>query len=206
NCPYSDQLLERVPAARKTAIPTRLGDPSPIKHVIYIIKENRTYDQVFGDVKTGNGDPSLVMFGADVTPNHHKLAGEFVLLDNLYCNGQVSRDGHPWSTMAYHTDYIARDWHLTYSKRKGVEDDDDAVHRDEPGRGPHRRHQGRLVHAAGVRRQQRPGAGPAGGRGEPLIAVEGDGDLRDRGRRPERPGPRGRPPHRRAGGLAVHEA
>src|SRR5262249_52511392 len=59
-----------------------------------------------------------------VTPNHHKLAEEFVLLDNLYCNGQVSRDGHPWSTGAYHTDYIARDWHLTYSGRKGVDDDD----------------------------------------------------------------------------------
>src|SRR5262249_26283651 len=66
----------------------------------------------------------LVMFGEKVTPNHHKLAEEFVLLDNLYCNGQVSRDGHPWSTMAYHTDYIARDWHLTYSRRKGVDDDD----------------------------------------------------------------------------------
>ena len=83
--------------------------------MIYIIKENRTYDQVFGDMKEGNGDPSLVLFGEKVTPNHHKLAREFVLLDNLYCNGQVSRDGHPWSTMAYNTDYVARDWQLTYS-------------------------------------------------------------------------------------------
>ncbi|HEX3702270.1 MAG TPA: YncE family protein, partial [Vicinamibacterales bacterium] len=87
-------------------IPKHLGDKSPIKHVFYIIKENRTYDQVLGDVKKGNGDPRLVMFGAEVSPNHHKLAEEFVLLDNLYCNGQVSRDGHPWSTMAYNTDYI----------------------------------------------------------------------------------------------------
>ena len=102
-----------------------MGDPSPIKHVIYIIKENRTYDQLFGDMKKGNGDPSLVMFGENVTPNHHKLASEFVLLDNLYCNGQVSRDGHPWSTMAYNTDYVGRDWHLTYSQRKGVDDDDE---------------------------------------------------------------------------------
>jgi YVTN family beta-propeller protein len=125
NCPYSDKLLEQVPLPRETAIPTRVGDPSPIKHVVYIIKENRTYDQVLGDLKQGNGDPSLVMFGRQVTPNHHKLAEEFVLLDNLYCNGQVSRDGHPWSTMAYHTDYIARDWHLTYSGRKGVADDDE---------------------------------------------------------------------------------
>jgi YVTN family beta-propeller protein len=124
NCPYSDKLLTAAPHPVPTAIPTKVGDPSPIKYVIYIIKENRTYDQVFGDIKEGNGDPSLVMFGEKVTPNHHKLAREFVLLDNLYCNGQVSRDGHPWSTMAYHTDYIARDWHLTYSQRKGVSDDE----------------------------------------------------------------------------------
>jgi YVTN family beta-propeller protein len=124
NCPYSDELLTAAPHKGKTAIPTKVGDPSPIKYVIYIIKENRTYDQVFGAVKEGNGDPALVMFGEDVTPNHHKLAREFVLLDNLYCNGQVSRDGHPWSTMAYNTDYIARDWHLTYSRRRGVDDDD----------------------------------------------------------------------------------
>jgi len=124
NCPYSDKLLTDAPHPVKTAIPTKVGEPSPIKYVIYIIKENRTYDQVFGDMKNGNGDPKLVMFGEKVTPNHHKLAEEFVLLDNLYCNGQVSRDGHPWSTMAYHTDYIARDWHLTYSRRKGVDDDD----------------------------------------------------------------------------------
>jgi YVTN family beta-propeller protein len=123
NCPYSDDLLTGVPDKRRTAIPTKVGDPSPIKYIIYIIRENRTYDQVLGDIKEGNGDPALVMFGEKVTPNAHKLAREYVLLDNLYCNGQVSRDGHPWSTMAYHTDYIARDWHLTYSKRIGVEDD-----------------------------------------------------------------------------------
>jgi YVTN family beta-propeller protein len=125
NCPYSDKILTTVPYPHKTAIPTRVGDPSPIKHIIYIIKENRTYDQVFGDIKEGNGDPNLVMFGEKVTPNHHKLAREFVLLDNLYCNGHVSRDGHPWSTMAYNTDYIARDWALTYSRRTGVDDDDE---------------------------------------------------------------------------------
>ncbi|MGC4013487.1 MAG: alkaline phosphatase family protein [Luteolibacter sp.] len=130
NCPYSDEQLTLAPHPEKTAIPTRVGDPSPIKHVIYIIKENRTYDQVFGDLAAGtdpkgNGDPALCMFPRKVTPNHHKLAEEFVLIDNLYCNGQVSRDGHPWSTMAYGTDYISRDWHLTYSKREGVEDDDE---------------------------------------------------------------------------------
>jgi YVTN family beta-propeller protein len=125
NCPYSDQLLDAVPSARHTAIPTKVGDPSPIKHLVYIIKENRTYDQVLGDMSEGNGDPDLVLFGEQVTPNHHKLAREFVLLDNLYCNAEVSRDGHPWSTMAYNTDYVARDWMLTYSGRRGVDDDEE---------------------------------------------------------------------------------
>jgi YVTN family beta-propeller protein len=125
NCPYSDKLLTEAPHGEQTAVPTKVGDPSPIKYVIYIIKENRTYDQVLGDLERGNGDKSLVMFGEEVTPNHHKLAREFVLLDNLYCNGQVSRDGHPWSTSAYHTDYVARDWTLTYSGRGGVDDDDE---------------------------------------------------------------------------------
>ncbi len=129
NCPYSGELLSVEAPPVKTAIPQQVGDPSPIKYVIYVIKENRTYDQVFGDLAAGekpigNGDPSLCMFPRKVTPNHHKLAEEFVLLDNIYCNGQVSRDGHPWSTMAYNTDYIARDWHLTYSRRMGVDDDD----------------------------------------------------------------------------------
>jgi YVTN family beta-propeller protein len=138
NCPYSDKLLTSALHDAKTAIPTRVGDPSPIRYVIYVIKENRTYDQVFGDLAggpnpRGNGDPKLCMFPRKVTPNHHKLAEEFVLLDNLYCNGQVSRDGHPWSTMAYNTDYIARDWHLTYSRRKGVDDDDEGSLEKAPG-------------------------------------------------------------------------
>ena len=125
NCPYSDKLLTDAPYPTKTAIPTKVGDPSPIKHVIYVIKENRTYDQVLGDLPRGNGDPSLTMFPRQVTPNHHKLAEEFVLLDNLYCNGHVSVDGHPWSTMAYNTDYIAKDWALTYSRRAGIDMDDE---------------------------------------------------------------------------------
>ena len=130
NCPYAGELLAVEPPLNASVIPTRVGDPCPIRYVIYVIKENRTYDQVFGDLASGdmpigNGDPSLCMFPRDVTPNHHKLAEEFVLLDNFYCNGQVSRDGHPWSTMAYNTDYVARDWHLTYSQRVGVDDDDE---------------------------------------------------------------------------------
>jgi YVTN family beta-propeller protein len=125
NCPYSDKLLEKATSPGNTVIPEKVGARCPIQHVIYIIKENRTYDQVFGAMKEGNGDPALVMFGEDVTPNHHQIAREFVLFDNLYCNGQVSQDGHPWSTMAYNTDYVGRDWHLTYSGRKGVDDDDE---------------------------------------------------------------------------------
>jgi YVTN family beta-propeller protein len=125
NCPYSDAQITEAPHPIKTAIPTKVGDPSPIKYVIYIIKENRTYDQVLGDLPRGNGDPSLVMFGREITPNHHKLAEEFVILDNLYCNGHVSADGHPWSTMAYNTDYLARNWALTYSRRAGVDLDDE---------------------------------------------------------------------------------
>lgn len=86
-------------------IPKRAGDPTPIEHVVYIIKENRTYDQVFGDLPQGNGDPSLVMFGRDVTPNQHRLADEFVLLDNFYATGGNSADGHQWLTQANETDY-----------------------------------------------------------------------------------------------------
>ncbi len=87
------------------AIPHRSGDPSLIEHVVYIIKENRTYDQVFGDLKKGNGDPSLVLFGQDVTPNHHRLADQFVVLDNFYATGGNSADGHQWVTQANETDY-----------------------------------------------------------------------------------------------------
>ena len=76
--------------------------------MVYIIKENRTYDQVFGDLPQGNGDTSLVHFGREVTPNHHKLAEDFVLLDNFYCSGVLSADGHQWTDEAYVTDYIEK--------------------------------------------------------------------------------------------------
>jgi DNA-binding beta-propeller fold protein YncE len=95
-------------------IPSKVGDPSPIKHVVYVIKENRTYDQVLGDMKEGNGDPDLCLFPEKITPNHHRLAREFVLLDNLYCDGEVSADGHEWSMGAYATDYVERVWPLVY--------------------------------------------------------------------------------------------
>ncbi len=120
NTPYADRQLAGDDAKIKTAIPSRLGDPSPIKHILYIIKENRTYDQVFGDVPKGNGDPQLCLFGMDVTPNHHSLADKFVLLDNLYCSGEVSQDGHPWSTSALATDFTQRAWVLAYSGKGAV--------------------------------------------------------------------------------------
>jgi YVTN family beta-propeller protein len=87
------------------AIPQRVGEPSLIDHVVYIIKENRTYDQYFGDLQKGNGDPSLLMYGPDITPNHHRLANEFVLLDNFYATGGNSGDGHQWATQANETEY-----------------------------------------------------------------------------------------------------
>jgi hypothetical protein len=96
------------PGAPARPVPERHGEPSPIKHVVYIIKENRTYDQVFGDLPQGNGAPELVMFPRAVTPNQHALAEEFVLLDNFYCSGVLSADGHAWATEAYATDYLER--------------------------------------------------------------------------------------------------
>jgi YVTN family beta-propeller protein len=89
-------------------VPERVGEPSLFKHVVYIIKENRTYDQVFGDVKDGNGDPSLCVFGEHFTPNQHKMIREFVLLDNAYCSGILSADGHQWADSAFGTDYLER--------------------------------------------------------------------------------------------------
>ncbi len=118
NSPYTDELLKASRAPRqKTAIPFRIGDPSPIKHVIYVIKENRTYDQILGDMKEGNGDPNLCLFGEEVTPNHHAIAREFVLLDNFYVDAEVSADGHNWSTAAYATDYVEKTWPTNYSRR-----------------------------------------------------------------------------------------
>jgi YVTN family beta-propeller protein len=89
-------------------VPERVGEPSVIKHVLYIIKENRTYDQVFGDIPQGEGNPEFCIFGKEITPNQHKLAEEFVLLDNFYCCGVLSADGHQWTNEAYATDYIEK--------------------------------------------------------------------------------------------------
>ena len=94
--------------AKPLPVPERHGEPSVFEHVIYVIKENRTYDQVLGDMKEGNGDTSLCIFSEEVTPNHHKLAREFVLLDNFYCSGVLSADGHSWANAAYATDYLEK--------------------------------------------------------------------------------------------------
>ena len=94
----------------------------PIQHVLYIVKENRTYDQVLGDMKEGNGDPNLVLFGENVTPNLHKIARDFVLLDNFYVNADVSADGHNWSTAAIAPDYVNKLWPSNYAHRRRVYD------------------------------------------------------------------------------------
>jgi DNA-binding beta-propeller fold protein YncE len=110
----SDLAATSQPREPNNPIPAKLGDPSPIKHCIYIIKENRTYDQIFGDVKEGNGAPQLAVFGEKVTPNLHALVRQFVLLDNFYCDAEVSADGHEWSMAAYATDFVEKTWPLNY--------------------------------------------------------------------------------------------
>ncbi|WP_414661920.1 SMP-30/gluconolactonase/LRE family protein [Horticoccus sp. 23ND18S-11] len=122
NSPYTPEALTRAPVPADSVIPARVGDPSPIKYVLYIIKENRTYDQVLGDLTDaqgrplGNGDPHLAIFGQKVTPNQHQLAREYVLLDNLYSNSEVSIDGHSWTDAAIATDFNQRSWIISYSK------------------------------------------------------------------------------------------
>jgi YVTN family beta-propeller protein len=112
------------------AIPQRIGEPSLIKHVVYVIKENRTYDQVFGALPQGNGRPDLCIFGDEVTPNQHKMVREFVLLDNTYCSGILSADGHQWSTMAFATDYLEKSFAgfpRSYPDGMEVNDESDAI-------------------------------------------------------------------------------
>jgi YVTN family beta-propeller protein len=131
---YTRQVLLNTPVGpRPEDLPPeqrRVLDDSfgKIKHVLYIIKENRTYDQVFGDIPQGNGDPKLAMFGQRITPNQHKMAREWVLLDNLYCDGEVSQDGHLWCDGAYASDYTQKAWVNHYSHR-GEPDADERLTR-----------------------------------------------------------------------------
>ena len=101
-------MLPARPGQPPRPVPERAGEPSVFKHVIYIIKENRTYDQVLGDLPQGNGDPDLCIYGERVTPNQHKLVREFALLDNTYCSGILSADGHQWANSAFATDYLEK--------------------------------------------------------------------------------------------------
>jgi len=118
--PYTDATrLAPAGATGPSPIPRRVGELSPIKHVFYVIRENRTYDQVLGDVPAGNGDRNLCLFGEDVTPNAHAIAGEFALFDNFYVNAEVSADGHAFSTGAYATDFIEKTWPMNYAQRGG---------------------------------------------------------------------------------------
>lgn len=119
NTPYSKEKEINAGGEKGNPIPMKVGDVSPIKHVFYIIKENRTYDQVLGDMPGGNGDTSLVLFGENITPNQHKLAREFVLLDHFFVDGEVSADGHNWSTSANATDYLEKTWPTDYGGRGG---------------------------------------------------------------------------------------
>ncbi len=122
NTPYKKQQEKKADGEAGNPMPMHVGDTSPIKYVFYIIKENRTYDQVLGDVPEGNGDISLVLFGQKITPNEHAIVKDFVLLDNFYVNAEVSEDGHNWSMGAYATDFLEKSWPTFYGGRGGYYD------------------------------------------------------------------------------------
>lgn len=119
NTPYNKNKELESTGETNNPIPQKIGDSSPIKYVFYIIKENRTYDQVLGDMPEGNGDTSLCLFGEKITPNEHAISREFVLLDNFYVNSEVSADGHNWSVGAYADDYLEKTWPTYYGGRGG---------------------------------------------------------------------------------------
>ena len=121
NTPYRKEEEQLAEGDAGNPVPEKIGGSSPIKYVFYIIKENRTYDQVLGDMPEGNGDQKLVLFGEKVTPNQHALAKQFVLLDNFYVDGEVSSDGHNWSMGAYATDFLEKTWPSYYGRRGGSE-------------------------------------------------------------------------------------
>jgi DNA-binding beta-propeller fold protein YncE len=122
NTPYSKSKELETEGKKGNPIPMKVGQASPIEHIFYVIKENRTYDQVLGDIKEGNGDLGLCLFPERTTPNQHALAKEFVLLDNFYVDAEVSADGHNWSMAAYANDYIEKTWVTSYGGRGGTYD------------------------------------------------------------------------------------
>ncbi len=119
NSPYSKEIEKIAEGEAGNPIPRDKTTQSPIKYVFYIVKENRTYDQVLGDMPRGNGDSSLCLFPQKVTPNQHTLANEFVLLDNFYVNAEVSADGHNWSMAGYANDFVEKTWPTSYGGRGG---------------------------------------------------------------------------------------
>ena len=121
NTPYTKDKELAADAPAGNPVPGKVGLTSPIKYIFYIIKENRTYDQVLGDMSEGNGDRNLCLFGENITPNQHAIAREFVLLDNFYVNGEVSADGHNWTMGGYATDYLEKNWPSSYGgQRRGL--------------------------------------------------------------------------------------
>lgn len=122
NTPYTKEKEKLAEGDPKGPIPRSADGSSPIKYVFYVIKENRTYDQLFGDLPQGKGDATLCLFPDSVSPNHHALATEFVLLDNFYVDAEVSADGHNWSMAAYATDYTEKVWPTSYGGRGGTYD------------------------------------------------------------------------------------
>jgi DNA-binding beta-propeller fold protein YncE len=130
-----DNLLHADPGEIQFA-----GGKNPIRHVIYILKENRTYDQILGDLQVGDGDPSLTMYGAEITPNQHKLALQFGVLDNFYDSGDVSANGHLWSDASATSDYIEKIWPIIYRGSERPQDFGNALDQgvpdmDDPGTG-----------------------------------------------------------------------
>lgn len=125
NTPFRVSQITETAEKSSSIVPDRVGKPSPITHVLYVIMENRTYDQVMGDMKEGKGDPYLCMYGEKVTPNRHQLAREYVLLDNIYCNSEVSVDGHSWCDAAIATDENQREWTSDYSGHGHVTNGDE---------------------------------------------------------------------------------
>jgi YVTN family beta-propeller protein len=122
NTPYNKQIEQMPEGEKGNPIPLKPGLETPIKYVFYVLKENRTYDQVLGDMSSGNGDSSLCLFPRHITPNQHALADQFVLLDNFYVNAEVSADGHNWSMAAYANDYVEKTWPTSYGDRGGTYD------------------------------------------------------------------------------------
>jgi len=132
-----EALRSNLMSGRGDTIPFQAGS-NRIKHVIYIIKENRTYDQVFGDLRPGDADPALCMYGEKITPNEHELARQFGILDNFYCSGEVSGNGHVWSMAAITSDYTEKTWPISYrgSERlydyEGIVSGDNPLHQGQP--------------------------------------------------------------------------